>query len=662
MSVCYRKISLAVLLALVSLFVHAQGYMVGTGVESFTRLLNGSLPHGIATYGYADYVRPIDTTINNANDGVEHGVHRDVKSRVITIIHPVSRKRLTYVLLDLAFPSENIRTELVKKLRLIDPDFESASLVLTATHTHSAPGGHSCYLGYENITPGHRPDVLETIVENTYEAIINSWENAVTMEAVYSESTVPYDMPIAFNRAALPAYNSNPEMRGKPAITPNNNYEATDRTWQMISFKKDGELNSMLNLFGAHPNRLGANIISSDTRGIASDILEAELPEGGVALFAQNAPGDIDNEEYLKNEPGVDVNNAFIFNPAFYDYGPNGERFSINRNLRVEREAEFLKNQALETYSNPEEEFFLEGDIDYELIYVDMGNQTLPLGKYAQTLKPDDYYINDFFLFPVGGRIVQFFNPKYRNVRTSPPAIGIGAILAGFQPEEADLFKNLERTMRYARLLLAPSMGQYGKYVFNMYRSQADKHVMLEGGEEERALGVKFDSPLYGLVEGLGLDPILTELRRLALDGLYDEHTMLPQIVPLQIVIIGNVALVNVPGEPGNIAGQRIERLVAQHLSQRNIKRVIVNGYCNENTGYIFTPEEYPNQEAPRQCGFVLYGKWTEPAFRFNFGKLAKAMLLAPEERDAVLDRTIQPPVFSDSWYEKASFLVPAAR
>jgi hypothetical protein len=260
------------------------------------------------------------------------------------------------------------------------------------------------------------------------------------------------------------------------------------------------------------------------------------------------------------------------------------------------------------------------------------------------------------FCFQVAGQIVQFFNPKYKKVHTSPPVIGIGAILAGFTPEQADIFKNLERIMRYGRLLFAPSMGKYGKYVFNMYRSQADKHVMLEGGEEERALGVKFNEQLYGLVEGLGLDPILTELRRLSLDGLYDEHTMLPQIVPLQIVIIGNVAMVNVPGEPGNIAGQRIERLVFQHLSQRNIKKVIVNGYCNENTGYIFTPEEYVFQEAPRQCGFVLYGKWTEPAFRFNFGKLAKAMLLAPEDRDAVLDRTLGPPSFQVSGMKRPVF------
>jgi hypothetical protein len=654
----YYKIFVGIILMVAAINAHSQDYLVGTGQKAFTRLLNGALPHDISSYGYGDYLNPIDTTINDINAGVIDGVHSDIKARVISVVHPISRKRLTYVLFDLAFPSENIRRELVEKLRLIDPNFESASLVLTATHTHSAPGGHSSYLGYENITPGHRPDVLETIVENTFEAILASWENMVTMEAVFSESTVPENIPIAFSRRALPAYNNNPEVI--EPIDVNHNYNATDRQWQMLAFKKNGQLHSMLNLFGAHPNRLGSTIISSDTRGAAADQLELELPAGGIALFAQNAPGDIDNEEYLRG--GADINNENIYHPAYYNRDSNGNPFSIPRKLRVEREGEFLKNQALETFYHPEEEFVIEGDIDYELIYVDMGNQTLPLGNYAETLNPRHFYINDFFLFPGLGPVAQFFNPRLKNVRTSPPAIGLSAILSRVQGPEIEVLENLERVMRYARLAVAPFMGEYGRYVFNMYRSQADKHVMLEGGEEERALGVRMDGPLFGLAVDAGIEASLAELRSECLAGLFDEHTILPQIIPIQIVIIGNVALVNVPGEPGNIAGQRIERLVTEHLQQRNIRKVIVNGYSNENTGYIMTPEEYVYQNDPWICGFVLYGKWTEPAFRYNFGKLAEAMLLAPEDRDAVLDRSILPPVFSPEWYNNASFLVPAAR
>jgi neutral ceramidase len=655
-----RNIFAILFFTLVFFSVQGQDYLVGTGQKAFTRLLNGKLPHDIGSYGYGAYTQPIDTTYTDVNVGVVNGVHSDIKARVITIVHPISRKRLTYVLFDLAFPSENIRRKLEEKLRQIDPDFVSGSLVLTATHTHSAPGGHSCYLGYENITPGHRPDILETIVENTYQAIISSWENLFPMEVAFSEAIVPDSIPIAFSRNALPAYNNNPERQNEPVVTVNNNYKATDRIWQMISFEKEGELNSVLNLFGAHPNRFGSTIISSDTRGAASDQLEKELPEGGVAIFAQKAPGDIDHEWYYSGL--ADPTNKNIYHPAYYNLDANGNPSGVPINIRVEREGEFLKKQALRTYNSPEVTFLLEGDLDYELIYIDMGNQKLPIGNYAQTLNPNDYYTNDFFLFPVLGKLGQFMNKNLKYARTSPPVIGLGAITSRFSDEEKVVAENAERLMRYFRLSLAPFQGDYGRYVFNMYRSQANKHVMLEGGKHKRALGVEFDGPLFGAAADLGLDPSLVELKRLSLDGLFKENTILPQIVPLQIVIIGNVALVNIPGEPSNTSGQRIERMVTEHLVNRNIKKVIVNGYCNENTGYIFTPEEYLFQNSPNMCGFTLYGKWTEPAFRYNFGKLAEAMLLPPDKRDEVLDRSISPPEFSPEWYSKASFLVPAAR
>jgi len=127
-------------------------------------------------------------------------------------------------------------------------------------------------------------------------------------------------------------------------------------------------------------------------------------------------------------------------------------------------------------------------------------------------------------------------------------------------------------------------------------------------------------------------------------------------IMPLQVIILGNVAIVGVSGEPGNIAGQRIERTVMEVLKDRGVKRVIVNGYCNENTGYIFTPEEYEHQYAPQQCGFVLYGKWTSPVVRYNFEKMARAMLLPKSERHAILDYSVEAPKFSDTWHEKASY------
>ena len=265
----FHKILMSVILTMITL-MHLNGqeqsgdddegtpsyeYLVGTGIGDFTCLLDGCLPHGVGTYGLVNYTRPIDTTIHDAERGIVSGVHLPLKARAITIKHAITQKRFVYVLLDLAFPSENIRRGVVKKLQAIEPGFESASLMLTATHTHSAPGGTSDYMGYEVATPGYRPDIVETIVESTYNAIIDAIKSEKPMQLVFSERVVPDSIPIAFSRRALPAYNSNPEIKEK--IDVNENYKATDRVWQMIHFERAGNLHSMLNFFGAHPQPPG---------------------------------------------------------------------------------------------------------------------------------------------------------------------------------------------------------------------------------------------------------------------------------------------------------------------------------------------------------------------------------------------------------------------
>jgi neutral ceramidase len=627
----------------------ANNYLVGTGIGDFTRLLNGKLPHGIGTYGLVNYYNPIDTTKTDSLKGIINGVHLPVKSRVITIKHLPSNSEFVYVLLDLAFASHNIRQSILQKIWQVRPDFKSASLMLTATHTHSAPGGFSDYLGYEVASPGYKPEIVDAVAQRTYEAILQAWQNESEMQLIFAESVVADTIPIAFSRKGLPAYNSNPEI--KQPISVEQNYLATDRLWQMIYFEKEGELHSMLNIFGAHPNRLGADIISADTRGYASDMAELELPKNGVALFAQNAPGDIDAEGSYTHQ--VDKSNTKIFHPAYYPRDSTGKITHISDSKRVEVEGIFLKEQAFRTFEIPDTSVSIYGRIDCELIYVDMSKQVIPIGNYPKTLDPLDYYKNDFHILGNWGKIGSVFSKKVRTARTAPPTIGLGAI-ARISPKLEPVVIAMERSLRYGRLMTSVFKDkEKAAYLWQMYRSQGEKTVMLEGGEFPSAIGFKIGGPMFDMFSKF--DPVLYQLEHDHQNGLHHENTMYPSIVPLQIVILGNIAIIGVSGEPGNIAGQRIERAVLEHLQHRGVERAIVNGYANENTGYIFTPEEYPSQFAPSQCGFVLYGRWTEPAFRYNYEQLAKAMLLEGEEREKVLDRTIQHPNFSENWYQRAS-------
>src|SRR6185436_7189441 len=87
--------------------------------------------------------------------------------------------------------------------RLADHD-----LMITATHTHSGPGGFSTYLFYAISIPGVSPRVHDEIVDGIV-ASIKLALGALRPARVWLHSGwIPASEPVAFNRS-LDAYNRN---------------------------------------------------------------------------------------------------------------------------------------------------------------------------------------------------------------------------------------------------------------------------------------------------------------------------------------------------------------------------------------------------------------------------------------------------------------------
>lgn len=82
-----------------------------------------------------------------------------------------------------------------------------------------------------------------------------------------------------------------------------------------------------------------------------------------------------------------------------------------------------------------------------------------------------------------------------------------------------------------------------------------------------------------------------------------------PEILPFQIVHLGNVTIIAVPGEITTVAA---ERLKAALQSQYKDQHLIINSYANAYMGYITTPEEYDEQ--CYEGGHCVYGRNTLPA------------------------------------------------
>ncbi|MGC4964115.1 neutral/alkaline ceramidase [Gordonia sp. DT101] len=105
--------------------------------------------------------------------------------------------------------------------------------------------------------------------------------------------------------------------------------------------------------------------------------------------------------------------------------------------------------------------------------------------------------------------------------------------------------------------------------------------------------------------------------------GIMPPAPWIPQVVPLQILRIGELVLVAVPAEVTIIAGLRLRTVVADAL-RTDPDNVLVQGYSNSYTQYVTTPEEYDAQQY--EGGETQFGRWTLSAYMQEFHALAAAM------------------------------------
>ncbi|MFZ2526400.1 MAG: neutral/alkaline ceramidase [Rhodococcus sp. (in: high G+C Gram-positive bacteria)] len=105
--------------------------------------------------------------------------------------------------------------------------------------------------------------------------------------------------------------------------------------------------------------------------------------------------------------------------------------------------------------------------------------------------------------------------------------------------------------------------------------------------------------------------------------GLMPPTPWVPQVVPLQILRIGELVLVAIPAEVTIVAGLRLRQVVADALKVP-LDTVLAQGYSNSYTQYVTTPEEYDAQQY--EGGETLFGRWTLSAYMQEFYSLAAAM------------------------------------
>lgn len=557
-----------------------QAWLVGAARADITAFIPG-----IVMLGYGNphnTVKYVDTPLNARCIWIENSSNHDV-----TVM----------LCLEVCFITQALTDALWESLSKKYTSLKRENLIITAQHTHAAPSGYSHYALYSMPTPGFSQEVLDTLVDGCVSAVDKAYKKRRASKILYKEGQVPLDADVSFNRS-LKAYNLNKEVK-KP-LEKHEQARATDRTMRIMEFVDEKGPFASWNWFAVHcTNIIWTNHhISPGNKGYAALYLEQDQAilhkrEDYIGVFAQGNSGDV----------------SPIKVPPFWAHWFKQNDLKMitkskeNGMKQFSWAKKFLQQAGIE----------ITGEIDGELIYVDFSHIEIEKNRL------DD---------------------KQKFACTSPACLGVafmeGAENAGINDPVKYLARFLSNLIKIWEFLLIPFHSkEWGGRIKRKYMTQKPKHIFVESGEK-KVLGT---TKVMSLIVPGWADKSIGYFKHIHKRGGCHEHTWTQHVLPLSIVRIGQLSIVNIPGETTTMAGQRI----LSELSQILGGQVVLSPYSLAYCGYLTTPEEYDAQ--CYEGGHTVFGKWTLPAFQQNLATIAKEMSHSKKER--VLDKNLQPPQFT---------------
>lgn len=441
-----------------------------------------------------------------------------------------------FINLEIAFVTIALKEEVTRLLIQKYPELNltHASILITAQHTHSAPGGYSHYPFYNFTTPNFRPLILKTIVDSVIESVTEAMQNFFKAHLKIGYHKIPDNQEVAFNRS-MSAYLNNSDVN---KILTQDSHLAIDRKMQVLEIYDDSHnLKAHINWFGVHATSISSynTKIHHDNKGVAA--AKYEKDKNCLAIFAQAAAGD--------------VSPNFIWDKK------------INR----------MRGKFEDQYDSAA----YNGELQ-----ASEAQKITTLLNFTGKIKTLHTYINMELLAAAPAHGVAFFKGTLEG--------------PGLPHFVCNSLKLISRLVKNYHLLFHYSKNK------SFYEEQGNKDILLD-----HRTGLMFGIPL-AIWKKLPIisDPMVKNFCEVAQRNSINTLPWVPSIIPIQIVQIGLLAIIAVPGEITTIAAERLKKALAPYL---NGSELVISSYANAYMGYITTPEEYDMQ--CYEGGHNVYGRNT---------------------------------------------------
>ena len=476
-------------------------YQIGFGKADMTSFIPGV---GMMGYGqFHNTVKEIGTPLT---------------ARAV-IIQEVSKRPIIFIHLEQAFVTIALKQEIVNRLGM-----NHADVLVTAQHTHSAPGGYSHYPFYNFTIPGFQTRVFETVATAAVLAAELALKDLAPSTLSWGEIEISLDKEVAFNRS-MTAFNNNPDV---DTLKLGEKERAVSRTMEGLIIKStEGKIRGMLNFFGVHCTSISSynQRIHHDNKGVAAALFEKKYP-GTTALFMQSSAGDV--------------------SPNFY----------------WDKKTKLMRGKFADQYESAE----FNGEIQF---------------RESERLQN---------LHPISGEIRSAHAFVNMAARSAPPAHGVSFFTGtlegpGMPHALGSVMKVVARLYKQTRLIRHPEDKKF-------FEAHGRKDIMLDHRNGSFA----------GIPRGLWpkLPPLpdqtVEAVRKTANARALETLPWVPGTIPFQMIALGNVLLIAVPGEITTVSARRVRRELSEYAATSGFKKIILTSYANCYMGYITTPEEYDMQ------------------------------------------------------------------
>jgi neutral ceramidase len=513
----------------------AVSYDIGTGISEVT---DPAL--GLPMQGMADQSQ------------ITTGVESPLYARAFVVADPASSTatgRTAIIVADIWSGTRRLKEAVLQRLdATLAGLYTDENVLLSGTHTHSAPGGYSGTLLYDfDFNRGGVDEATVTCVaDGCIRALATAHDNLGPGRIYVNRGEVA---DCGRNRSE-PAYLCNPQAE-------RDRWGAdTDREMLLLKFVKidDGGHErpvGVLNWYPIHPTDRGQKntLVTGDNKGYASTLFEQQMGtdvsrgETFVAAFANANCGDVSGNVELGHIPD-----------------------GVHDRAQMEKHGRQQFDVAWGLFETATEE--VAGPVDHRHTRVDFSN--VSIGATGE--------------------------------RTWPAALGI-SFAAGSSEDSVP----------------EPDLGIHE----GITAQNIDESDALITGVASLGLSAIFGISVIDQAEAVTEREGHLPKPVVLMPGV-DQPPAVPQVLPVQLLRVGSMAVLGIPGELTTMAGRRLRTTVLDALSGTGVTDVALGTYSNEYAQYITTLEEYSSQQY--EGASTLFGPHTLEAYQQVAASLAAAL------------------------------------